>query len=159
MICLKSNLPSKTFHFAFGAEILRSERRINDATATWRASKTRKSESQIKVQGNTKEDHVTFVKNHASNCAKIRSRRIFNVEGRFLPFGTYWTFLIFLYFVESLHFYHWFILTVAIVIELTFVLFQQPRHCLWEYSRGDHKSRGFCYPVTTLPSLKKLLKF
>ena len=39
---------------------------------------TRKSESQSRVQRNTKEGHVIFVKNHVSNCAKIRSRRIVN---------------------------------------------------------------------------------
>ena len=40
----------------------------------------RKPENQTRIPGSTKEGHVTFVKRHASNCRKIRSRRIVNVK-------------------------------------------------------------------------------
>ena len=40
-----------------------------------------------------------------------------------------------------------FMLIVAAVIELTLVPFQQQHHCLLVFSWGNHKSRGFCYPV------------
>ena len=61
----------------------------------------------------------------------------------------------FLVFWDILSFFHIlilcckfiFILIVVVVIELAFVTFQQSRHCLLEYFWGNHKSRGFCYPV------------
>ena len=42
---------------------------------------TRKSKIQSRVQENTKERHVTFIKYHASSCTKIRSRQIESVKG------------------------------------------------------------------------------
>ena len=49
---------------------------------------TRKSDSQIRILGSTKEGHETFVKNHALSFAKIRLRQIAKVKGRFLFFET-----------------------------------------------------------------------
>ena len=103
----------------------------------------KKSENQTRDLGRAKEDHVTFVKNHASSFTKIRSRRILNVKGSLLSFGTYWAF----FRILMLCWKFTFILTVVIVIELAFVPFQQPRHCLLVYFGGNHKSRRFCYPV------------
>ena len=65
----------------------------------------RKSENQTKVPESTKRGHVTFVKNHASALAKIRSRRIVDEKGCFLSFETYWVLLVFWYFVVNLHLY------------------------------------------------------
>ena len=103
----------------------------------------RKSENQTRVSGSTKEGHVTFMKNHASSFTKIRSWRIANVKGRFLSFETYWDF----FRILILGCKFTFILIVVVVIELTFVPFQQPHHCLLVYSWGNRKSRGFCYSV------------
>ena len=49
----------------------------------------KKSENQTRDLGRAKEDHVTFVKNHASSFTKIRSRWIVTVKRRFLSFQTY----------------------------------------------------------------------
>ena len=85
---------------------------------------TRRLKSQTRVQGSIKNVHVAFVKNHASIFTKRDIFYILILCCKFI-----------------------FILIVAVVIELTFVLFQQPCHCLLVYSWGKHKSRGFHYPV------------
>ena len=108
----------------------------------------KKSENQTRVPGSTKEGHVTFVKNHASSFKKIRSRRIFNVKGSFLSFETYWVFFRILILCCKFTF----ILTVVVVIEIAFVPFQQPRHCLLVYFGENYKSRRFWYLVLLFSS-------
>ena len=108
-------------------------------TVSWRVSllKSRK----IKPGFREAQGHVTFVSNHASSFTKIRSRWII-VKGRFLSFKTLCFFRILIFCCNFT-----FILIVVVVIELVFVPFQQPRHCLLVYFWGSHKSRSFCYPV------------
>lgn len=112
---------------------------------------TRKSESQIRVQRNKNQRSVTFLKNHASNCMKIKSQQIANVKGR-LSWDIFNFFRILI-----LCCMFTFILIVSVVIEFTFVLFPQPRDCLLMYSWGKHKSRG-CYPVATLAVLSIIFR-
>ena len=83
----------------------------------------RKSDNQIRVPGSTENAHVTFVKNHASSFT-FQALRF----GRFWSFETYWVFLIL-----TLCCKFTFILILVVVIKLTFVPFQQPRH-LWPAS-------------------------
>ena len=117
---------------------------ISHCFVSWRASYLT-SGSQINVQGNTKKRLVTFVKRHASNSRKIRSRRIVEVKGLILCLLRHRPFI--QYFDTWLKSY---IHTYFILVVNQRVVFIQ-RHYLLVYFGGNYKGRRFCYPVL-LPS-------
>ena len=102
----------------------------------------RKSENQTRVPGSTKEGYVAFVKNHASSFKKSDCGESFMWTDVSCLLRHIEFFCILIFCCKFI-----FILIVVIVIELAFVPFQQLRHCLLVYFWGNHKSRGFCYPV------------
>ena len=120
---------------------------ISHCFVSWRASYLI-SGSQINVQRNTKKRHVTFVKRHASNSRKIRSRRTVEVKGLILcllrhrPFIQYFD----TWLKSYIHTYF-----ILVVNQLVVFPFPQSRHYLLVYFGGNYKGRRFCYPVL-LPS-------